>query len=256
MPDISVVMPAYNSDKTIAMSIESVLKQTYFDFEFIIINDCSDDKTDEIIDYYASKDKRIKCFKNEKNSGVSYTRNIAISIANGDWIAFIDSDDIWEKNKLEKQMELAKSNQEISLIYTGSAFMNSNGEKYSYSLPVLPKIDYRTLLKKNLLSCSSVMVRKNVIKPILMPADDMHEDYATWLLILKKYKYAYGINEPLLVYRLSENSKSSNRLKSAKMIYKTYRYVGYNAMLSLFLMFRYSFYSIRKRYKVKNGGLI
>lgn len=255
MQTVSVVMATYNSENTIIESIESVLKQTFTDFEFIIVNDGSTDSTLEIIKDYAKCDRRIRFFDNKKNFGVSYSRNLAISSASGIWIAFIDSDDIWDSKKLEKQIELAKDNPMAVIFYTASAFIDWEGKRFEYIMPALTKIDYKELLKKNILSCSSVMVKKEVINEVKMSSDDMHEDYAAWLMILKKYKYAYGINEPLLIYRLSKKSKSSNRINSAKMIFKTYRYVGYCSVVSFFLAFIYSFHSIKKRHLIKKSRL-
>ncbi len=251
MPTISVIMPAYNAEKTIKYAIESVLNQTYRDFELIVINDCSTDNTESVIANYVKKDSRVIHLNNQYNAGVSYTRNRAVECARGEWIAFLDSDDIWRSNKLEKQMCLVKSIDNAVLIYTASSFISSEGEPYSYILAAEEKIDYSTLLKKNLISCSSAVVKSSMMKKIKMPNDAMHEDYYVWLKILKEHKYAYGINEPLLIYRLSNNSKSSKRLKSAKMLYNTYRALGYSFVISSFLTGRYTIHSLRKRRNIK-----
>ena len=113
------------------------------------------------------------------------------------------------------------------------------------------KTTYKTLLKKNLVSCSSAMVKTEIMKNIKMPNDAMHEDYYVWLTILKEHKYAYGVNEPLLIYRLTENSKSSNRIKSAKMLFNSYSAVGYRKIKAFVLMLRYTYHSVTKRYKIK-----
>lgn len=250
MPKISVIMPAYNASKTIKESILSVLNQTYKDFELIIVNDCSNDDTKSIIREYVEKDSRIVYFENEFNSGASYSRNRAISCAKGEWIAFLDSDDIWKNDKLEKQIKLIEDVPDATIVYTASSFINSDGVPYSYVLPAEKETTYKTLLKKNLISCSSAIVKASIMKSIKMPNDSMHEDYFVWLTILKSCDCAYGINEPLLIYRLSNNSKSSNRIKSAKMIYNTYRAVGYSKFVSLCLTLRYSIHSITKRSKI------
>lgn len=250
MPKVSVVMPAYNASKTIKESILSVLNQTYEDFELIIVNDCSKDETKKIISEFVDKDNRVVCFDNEVNSGASYSRNRAISSAKGEWIAFLDSDDIWKNDKLEKQMKLIECVPDATIVYTASSFINADGIAYSYVLPAEKETTYKTLLKKNLISCSSAVVKASIMKSIKMPNDSMHEDYFVWLTILKSHSCAYGINEPLLIYRLSNNSKSSNRIKSAKMIYNTYRAVGYSRFISFCLTLRYSIHSITKRSKI------
>lgn len=252
MPFVSVIMPAYNAARTIAEAIESVLQQTYTDFELIILNDFSNDETKYIIKKYI-QDVRIVYIENEKNLGVSETRNRGISMAKGEWIAFLDSDDIWEKDKLQKQIELIQIEKDVILCYTSSAFMDKEGNRYNYVLKAVPYLSYKTLLKRNLISCSSAVVRSDVIRKLKMPGDQMHEDYYVWLTILKHIPYAYGIAEPLIVYRLSQNSKSSNRLKSAKMVYNTYRATGYSEISAVYLTLRYAIYSIRKRMRIKHS---
>lgn len=250
-PTVSVVMPAYNTSKYISAAIESVLLQTFTDFELIVIDDCSKDDTYQIVKSYADKDRRIILLRNLQNSGVSATRNYGIEKALGKWIAFLDSDDMWRSDKLEKQLELLDKNSDAIICYTASAFIDSDGNPYNYVMPAESKMTYRMLLKKNLLSCSSVVVRRDVISRVKMADDRMHEDYSAWLIILRETPYAYGINEPLLIYRLSTSSKSSNRLKSAKMLYHSYRYVGYNPVKSGFLLLCYSAHSISKRHLIK-----
>ena len=249
-PKVSVIMPAYNADKTINTAIQSVLSQTFSDFELIVIDDCSNDRTSDIINSY--NDKRIIYTKNIQNSGASASRNIGISKARGEWIAFLDSDDFWDENKLSKQLQLHNNKPDAVLSYTASAFIDQDGKKYSYVMPAEKMVSYKTLLKRNVLSCSSVMIRADIIKNIKMPGDYMSEDYYTWLMVLQQIPYAYGINEPLLTYRLSTKSKSSNRLKAARMTYETYKAVGYSKTTSFLLTLRYAVYSIRKRNKIRS----
>lgn len=253
MPRISVIMPAYNAEKTVESAIDSVLKQTFADFELIVINDCSKDHTYEILQNLAEKDDRVAVLQNERNLGVSATRNCGISQAKGEWIAFLDSDDMWREDKLEKQLAWLQNNEEAVISYTASSFIDEFGNLFGYVMEAEEKTTFSTLLKKNLLSCSSVMIRADVMKSLKMPGDQMHEDYYIWLNVLKKYKYAYGLNEPLLIYRLSSNSKSSGRVKSAKMIFNTYHAYGYNKITAFLLMLRYSIHSIIKRSKISKS---
>ncbi len=253
MPKVSVIMPAYNAEKTVAQAINSVTGQTFEDFELLVIDDCSKDATVSIIEDLAKADERIVFLKNEKNSGVSKTRNYGISMAKGELIAFLDSDDMWREDKLEKQLEIFAQDDQAVISYTASAFIDSEGNPYGYVMQAQDKTDYKTLLKKNLLSCSSVMIKTEVMKGIEMPNDSMHEDYYVWLTVLKNTDFAYGVNEPLLVYRLSTNSKSSNRLKSAKMTYNTYRAVGYSVMVSMLFTARYTIHSVTKRHNIKKN---
>lgn len=253
MPFVSIIMPAYNAEKTIGAAIQSVLNQTYANFELIVIDDCSKDKTADIIQDFGARDSRMHYLKNEINSGVSATRNYGVSEAAGEWIAFLDSDDMWREDKLEKQIAVIQDHEDAVLTYTASSFISSDGKPYNYVMEAEEKTNYKTLLKKNLISCSSVMVKSDIMKNVKMPHDKMHEDYYVWLTILRAYRYAYGVNEPLLIYRLSSNSKSSNRIKSARMLFASYTAVGYSKFGAFLLMLRYTVHSVTKRYKIKKG---
>ena len=124
---ISIIMAAYNAEKTIEQAIYSVLCQTYPDFELLVVNDCSTDKTAALVAAIAEKDDRVRLISNEKNGGVSYTRKHGLEEARGEWIAILDSDDAWASEKLEKQIELQKKTN-AELLFTGSAFMDADGK--------------------------------------------------------------------------------------------------------------------------------
>lgn len=247
---VSVIMPAYNAEKTVRKSIESIIAQTVNNWELIVIDDGSVDDTATILAELASSDARIRFFQNQRNSGASYTRNRAVSLAEGEWIAFLDSDDQWKPEKLEKQLALTEKYPDMAICYTASSFVDNDGKPYGYVMPAVERLTYRTLLRKNVMSCSSVMIRASIMKDIKMPHDKMHEDYFVWLTVLRKYGIAYGIDEPLLIYRLCKHSKSSNRLKSAQMLFYSYRAAGYNPMKACLFVVRYTFYSIGKRRKI------
>ncbi len=248
---VSVVIPIYKAEKYLVQAVESVLKQTVKDIEVILIDDKSPDNSYEMIKKIASSDDRVKVYQNNVNSGVSYTRNFGVKVAQSDWIAFLDSDDYWEPTKLEKQLPVHLNDRNIVLSCTGTRFMKDNGELYEYIMPVKKNIVFSELLKKNTISCSSVIARRDVMQNFKFAGDKMHEDYTAWLGIVKEYGSAYGVNEPLLVYRLTNNSKSSGRIKSAKMIYRSYRAIGLNAIKSTFCMLRYAIHSISYRSNFK-----
>lgn len=247
---VSIIMPAFNAEEYIEQAIQSVLRQTYTDWELIVIDDGSSDNTATILSKLADFDSRILFFENKKNSGASYTRNRAVEMAKGEWIAFLDSDDLWEPQKLEKQVALCDKYPDMAICYTASAFIDNNGARYNYIMPAIEKLTYDVLLRKNIMSCSSVMIRTSIMKEIKMPGDKLHEDYFVWLTALRKHKFAYGINEPLFIYRLHTNSKSSNRIKSAKMSFNTYKAVGYSSLMTCFFVLRYTIYSVSKRMKI------
>lgn len=247
---ISIIMPAFNCDKYIQHAIESVRLQSYQNWELIVIDDCSSDNTLEVVRGIAEKDKRIRFFKNEKNIGVSETRNKAISLAQGEWIAFLDSDDIWEMSKLEKQIECARL-ESAEFVFTGAAYINETGDYYKGIFEVPKKVNLKKLKKQNVISCSSVLIKKKFFKTIKMENDDMHEDYAVWLRVLKKGVIAYGINEPLLIYRISSQSKSGNKIKTFKMTFKVFRFIGESRSKAMFYMLSHVYGSYKKYKKIK-----
>lgn len=225
---ISVIMPIYNCEQTIRSSVESVLMQTYTNFELIIIDDASDDSTKGICSKLKAIDCRIKVITNNTNCGVLKSRSMAASKAQGEWIAFIDADDTWAPAKLEKQLRLRDS-ADCDLVYTSSAFSNEEGEKYKWIMHVPETVSYKKLLKQNIISNSSVLVRKEDYLRYAPPADsgrDMHEDFACWLSMLKNGLTARGIDEPLITYRISKGSKAGNKLKASTMNMNTYKYIG------------------------------
>lgn len=236
---VSVIMAAYNAEKTIAKAIQSVLDQTYAKWELIVVNDCSKDRTQEIVNSLLESDTRIRLINNDKNSGVSITRKNGLACASGEWIAILDSDDSWLPDKLEKQMNIIREN-DAELVFTGSSFISADGAPIDWILHVPETVSYRKLLKQNLVSNSSVLVNKTLYQEYYAVGDNMHEDFAIWLGITKTGRKAYGIDEPLLVYRVDKSSKSGNKLRAAKMNWNTYRYIGLNPISSAYYMFWYT----------------
>ena len=230
---ISIIMAAYNAEKTIERAINSVLGQTYANFELLVVNDCSKDRTVELVKSISATDGRVRLISNVKNSGVSYTRKHGLEEANGSWIAILDSDDAWAPEKLEKQIEL-QNKTNADLLFTGSAFMDSDGRPIDWYLHAPAEVTYRQLLKQNVLSNSSALVRKELYAKHYAVGDGMHEDFAIWLSILKEGKKAYGVDEPLLIYRIAKSSKSGNKVKAAKMNWNTYRYIGLNPVEAVY----------------------
>ncbi|MBR3895392.1 MAG: glycosyltransferase family 2 protein [Clostridia bacterium] len=251
MPFVSIIMPAYNAERTVKESVLSALKQTYSDFELIVIDDGSKDRTPEILRELAQSDARIRVLRNDPNVGVSRSRNRGIAEATGEWVAFLDSDDLWREDKLEKQLKLIEQYPDAALTYTASAFILNDGSPMGYVLPAKERIGRRELLRHNLLSCSSVMARTDLLRECPFPGDRIHEDYFVWLTLLKKIPYAYGVNEPLLIYRLTENSRSGNAWRSTKMLFRTYRAVGMNPISAALHVPPYLLYVINKKRKQK-----
>lgn len=243
---ISVVMPAYNCRKTIAQAVDSVVVQDGVEWELIIINDASPEPLDDVLERYRS-DRRIHYYKNKKNRGVSYTRNRGVRLAKGEWVAFLDADDCWAAGKLARQSALLQE-KNVVLCATARELMDADGNLTGKVIPVAEELTYRSLLSGNPINNSSVLVRRDVLLEFPMERDDLHEDYALWLFVLRKYKQACGINEPLLHYRVAANSKSGNKLKSVWMNYLTFRYVGMSVPQSCVCLARYAVAGVRKYY--------
>lgn len=222
-PVVSVVMPAYNCESTIGQAVESVIAQDV-DWELIIVNDQSTDGTlEKLADY--KDDKRIRILNNIQNMGVAKSRNAGVQEAKGEYIAFLDSDDWWTKDKLGRQLKVMQETGCV-LCSTARELVNGAGESMGKIIGVEERISYRKLLYGNQINCSSVLVRRDVMLQHPMTHEDSHEDYIAWLEILKEHGDAVGINEPMLKYRFDTGSKSGNKGKSAIMHYKALRYAG------------------------------
>lgn len=247
---ISVIMPAYNATKTLPLAVRSVLAQSWQNFELIIIDDCSTDETADLALGFAQADPRVRLLRNPRNSGASVTRHNGVIAAKGQWLAFLDSDDAWEPSKLQKQMALQKAHN-ADLVFTGSAFMDSKSNAKGWTLHVPETIGYRKLLKQNLISNSSVVVRKERYLECEYLGEGLHEDFVCWIRMLRDGALACGIDEPLLIYRLSATSKSGNKLKAAKMNWNAYRAAGLGIPTAAYYMVFYAINSLRKYKNLK-----
>lgn len=216
---VSVIIPVYNSEEFIAETIESALSQTYQEIEIIIVDDCSKDKSSEIIiGYKELYPDRITYHVQEKNMGVGVARNTALKIAKGRYVAFLDSDDLWYPNKIGKQIELMNKKRG-AISYTAIEMIDGVGNQIKGKRPVKDIVDYRFLLKNTMIATSSVLIDRNIIGDFQMPIIRSGQDYATWLNLMRNGIDAYGINEILVKYRVRSNSLSSGKLKSVKQVW-------------------------------------
>lgn len=244
---VSVVMPAYNSARHIAGAIDSVRAQTVSDWELLIVDDGSTDGTDAVIARCAQLDSRIRCFTMAKNRGAAFCRAFAVERAAGAWVAFLDSDDLWLPDKLEKQLAFARRSPEAKLIFTGAAFLKDGAAAPGrYWMQVPERIGYRALLRQNVIPCSSVLVRRSCLRDMTILRTDIHEDFAVWLQILRREPFAYGVNEPLVVYRVSRASRSGDKRAAAAMTFRTYRAAGLPVGKAAFCFCSYAARSVRK----------
>lgn len=214
---ISIILPVYNAEAHLESTIQSILNQTYSNFELIIIDDCSTDSSFDIISNLIQIDSRISYYKLEKNSGGPATpRNFGINKAIYNLIAFVDSDDIWHSKKLEIQYNFLKSNPKIKFISSLKTLKEFNNDKFSKKL-VYYVLTYNELLVKNFIINSSVLVYKECLHPFDMNNNFIAvEDAKQWLDITKNGINCYLINFPLIYYRKVDNSLSKDKLKMLK----------------------------------------
>lgn len=244
---VSVIMPAYNSERYIFDAVKSVMRQTYENWELIIQDDYSTDGTVKIAEKAAGKDQRVSIAIGKKNSGVAMTRNAAIEKARGRYIAFLDSDDIWEAQKLEKQLEFMKQNT-CALSYSSYKFINEDGLlKNKKNVRINKEAGYTALLKNNFIGMLTVVIDRQKTGAVIF-AGERHEDLILWLDYAKRRLQMKGIDEPLALYRISGKSLSGNKLKSAVWRWRIYRKTEkLNLPRSIFYMAFYTVNSILKR---------
>ncbi len=216
---VSIITPTYNSSLYIEATIQSILEQTYSNWELLITDDCSDDNTIDIIQKYVKKDSRIKLFCLSKNSGAGVARNNSIREANGRFIAFCDSDDRWLPDKLEKQLVFMKQ-KKCALSYS-SYYVCVEDKDVSGEIKCKPIIGYKDLVRDGCIGCLSAIYDTDMVGKVFMPVIRKRQDWGLWLLIIKKCQWAYGVEEPLAIYRQRIDSVSS----------KKFNLIAYNLMV-------------------------
>lgn len=245
-PLVSIITPTYNCEHFISETIISVVNQTYKSWEMLIVDDCSTDNTFKLIADWAERDSRIKIFQLDKNSGSGPARNLAIQKANGEIIAFLDGDDIWHQDKLNKHVRFMIDN-DASFSHTSYGYMSSNGTVSSKELIVSDRaISYKDLLKRTEISCLTAMYNSKKIGKYYMPSIRRKQDYALWLSILKDGHKALPCNEVLAWYRQNPNSATS---KKYKLIIKHYIFLRNHEKLDIYNSLKFTFHWL------KNGVL-
>jgi len=242
---VSIITPSYNSLRFISQTIESVLSQTYKNWEMIIVDDVSPDNSNEIIEEYIKKDSRIKLIKLEKNSGPAVARNRAIEEAKGRYIAFLDADDLWHPNKLEKQIAFMNENN-LSFTYSSYELIDEEGNDLG-SFKTKEKITYSEMLKTSSVGCLTAIYDTEKLGKVYMPLILKRQDYGLWLKLLKDIDTTKGILEPLGTYRILKNSVSSNKINAAKYQWKIYREVEKLSLVkSTYYFIQYAYYGLKK----------
>lgn len=219
---ISIVMPLYNCENFLTQSIDSILEQTYENWELILVDDCSTDKSGAIALSYAEEDKRIRYYKLEKNSGAAVVRNTGIQKVTGDILCFLDSDDTWRKDKIAKEYAFMKE-KNAAIVFAGYDLMGEDGTPLNKIVHVPEKIDYKEHLYRHIIWTSTIMIDLRKVGKFEMPNLRAGQDVATWLMLLKKCDYAYGIDEVLASYRQVKSSISNNLGRRLRRTWRIYR---------------------------------
>ncbi len=245
---VSIIMPSYNSKIFLPETIDSVLAQTFKEWELIIVDDCSQDDSNKVIEGYMKCCEKIKLIKLDTNSGPAIARNRAIEEAKGRYIAFLDSDDLWTPDKLSKQISFMQEH-DVALSYTGYYRIEEESGEIIDQISVPKKVNYRELLKQNIIGCLTAIYDTQKIGKIYMPHIRKRQDFGLWLNILKKIPYAYGIDEPLAYYRVRRTSVSSNKILASKYNWKLYRKVEKLPMHKAIYYFGWYTYKSILKYK-------
>lgn len=220
---VTVVTPTYNSADRIAMTIESVRAQTFADWEMIVVDDCSDDGTVDIVDEYAKLDPRVRWIKLEQNGGAAVARNAAIRAAQGRYISFLDSDDRWLPHKLEAQLAFAKEH-DAAFVFSAYSRVDETGKNLGI-VGVPGKVCYRELLKSCYIGCLTAMYDTQALGKVEMPLIRKRQDFGLWLKLLKKTSVAYGQRDVLATYTVRDGSISADKRSASIFQWKIYREV-------------------------------
>ncbi len=218
---VSIITPAYNCEAYIEETIKTVLDQTYTDWEHIIVDDASTDSTADLISRYADADARIRLIRLTENKGVANARNVALDLAQGDYIAFLDSDDKWKPGKLERHLKFMRRRQ-VNFSYTPYDVIDAKGTYIKEIVPKRKEVSYRQLLQTNVMACCTIIVKRELLLGERMPSIG-HEDYAMWLNVLRHTgEKAVCFPENLSVYRKLSDSVSANKWKTIGWNYHIY----------------------------------
>jgi len=243
-PRVSIILPNYNSYKTIVPTLSSILKQSYKNWELIIVDDASNEKTKKNLIKY-KKIKKIKIIYLKKNKGAGYCRNIAIKKSNSYYLAFIDSDDLWEKNKLKLQINFM---QEFNYNFTYTYYKTfSNNTQTMKNIKTPKKFNFNSFTKNTSIATSTMIVKRTMASKIKFSNTKICEDYYYKCQILKKNRYAYCYPEYLMQYQIRKNSLQSNRFRNLYWMWKINKNLNhFNIVNNLISIFFISLNSLKK----------
>lgn len=245
---VSIIMPVYNDENYLLSSIPSVIAQSYQNWELLVIDDCSKDRSSQVIDEYIRQDGRIRKFRTDKPSGSpTLPRNIGIENAKGRYIAFLDSDDLWLPTKLEHQVALIIQNADAVMVFSNYKMMDEEGRLYNHPVVSPNTTNYSQLLKGNVMGCLTIMYDTQKVGKRSFPSCG-HEDYALWLSILKLGGCAYNTNSVEAVYRVKADSVSSNKFRAMGWQWTIYtKTERLGVMRSVYYFIHYAVRAVTKR---------
>ena len=250
-PRISIIMPCFNSEGYISEAIDSVISQTLGDWELIVIDDASTDGTKEIVLDYVRQDSRIQFHLLPSNQGPAFVRNRGLDEAKGDYVAFIDSDDTWDRVKAERQVSVMDA-LKADICYT-SYRRRTDRDDAGKTVEIPATVTYRTMLRRCYIACSTAMVRRSTCGTVRMPPIQRRQDHGYWLALLRDgSRKAVGIPEPLASYRLRSDSLSANKLRAARSTWRLLRDVeAFSLVNALWFFFGYAFDAVLLRVLLK-----
>ena len=250
---VSIITPNYNCAASIARTIESVIAQTYKEWEMLIVDDCSTDGSYEIALDYAAKDSRIKVLRNEKNSGAAVSRNKALDLAQGEFIAFLDSDDLWEPEKLEKQIAFMRENK-CDFCYSRYDLIDEDNLPIGKIARIPKKLSYWKLLHHDYIGCLTAVYRSDFAKDLRSFNIKNNNDYGLFLQVVKKAKNAMGLKEILAHYRIRKSGISRKKFKKVKPYFELmHNYLHYPYIICCWFLFTNIL--IGKVYKYEKNSL-
>ncbi len=250
---VSVITPTYNSEDFIENTIESVLNQTYTYWELVLVDDASSDSTLEIINRYSELHSNIKIIQNNTNQGAAVSRNKGIEAATGDYIAFLDADDLWKPNKLELQVKVLIKNN-LDVVFCSYDLMNESGELLNKEVKALNELTYSKFLKCNYIGNLTGVYNASTLGKVYAPNLRKRQDWLLWLEAVKKSnKPAFGLEESLAIYRVRKNSISSNKLNLLKYNFLVYRKgLSFSFFKSVYylIVFLFEYFFVKSRQTV------
>jgi teichuronic acid biosynthesis glycosyltransferase TuaG len=218
---VSIITPAYRCAGVAGDTIRSVLEQTYPYWEMLIVEDCSPDNTRDVLREWTKVDPRVHLIEQSKNGGPAMARNAALERAQGRWIAFLDSDDLWLPQKLERSISFAESHQ-APLVFTGFRRIQADGGEEGRYIGVPRTMSYRQLLGNTAIATSTVLLDRHIVGEVRM-RKTYYDDFDCWLQLLKPGRTAHGLDEDLMRYRVMGESVSRNKSNSATKVWRAYR---------------------------------